>query len=110
MNTRYRECDVIHLGGKCFFMMGLFVDLEIIEKINEKSNIQNKSWAPLTLIVGQVVAQVSALASLFFFPWTPVTATIAFGMYCGIMLGITMGYHRLYSHNSFNCPIQLHDF
>ena len=41
---------------------------------------QNKSWAPLTLIVGQVVAQVSALASLFFFPWTPVTATIAFGM------------------------------
>tara|TARA_B000000557_G_C20759631_1_gene436789 strand:- start:765 stop:971 length:207 start_codon:yes stop_codon:yes gene_type:complete len=42
MNTRYRECDVIHLGGKCFFMMGLFVDLEIIEKINEKSNIQTK--------------------------------------------------------------------
>ena len=61
---------------------------------------QNKSWAPLTLIVGQVVAQVSALASLFFFPWTPVTATIAFGMYCGIMLGITMGYHRLKG-----CPV-----
>lgn len=65
---------------------------------------QNKSWAPLTLIVGQVIAQASAILSLFLFPWTPVTATIAFGMYCGIMLGITMGYHRLYSHNSFNCP------
>ena len=52
---------------------------------------QNKSWAPLTLIVGQVIAQASAILSLFLFPWTPVTATIAFGMYCGIMLGITMG-------------------
>ena len=65
---------------------------------------QNKSWAPLTLIVGQVIAQVSAILSLFLFPWTPVTATIAFSMYVGIMLGVTMGYHRLYSHNSWKCP------
>ena len=65
---------------------------------------QNKSWAPLTLIVGQVIAQVSAILSLFLFPWTSVTATIAFGMYVGIMLGVTMGYHRLYSHNSWKCP------
>ena len=65
---------------------------------------QNKSWAPLTLIVGQVIAQVSAILSLFLFPWTTVTAIIAFSMYVGIMLGVTMGYHRLYSHNSWKCP------
>lgn len=65
---------------------------------------QNKSWAPLTLIVGQVIAQASAILSLFFFPWTMNTALIAVGMYVGIMLSVTMGYHRLYSHNSWNCP------
>ncbi len=65
---------------------------------------QNKSWAPLTLIIGQVVAQVSALASLFLYSWTPVTASVAIFMYVGIMLGITMGYHRLYSHRAFKCP------
>ena len=65
---------------------------------------QNKSWAPLTLIVGQVIAQTSAILSLFFFPWTMNTALIAVGMYVGIMLSVTMGYHRLYSHNSWNCP------
>ena len=65
---------------------------------------QNKSWAPLTLLAGQIVAQLSAVASLFLYSWTPVTASVAVFMYIGIMLGITMGYHRLYSHRAFNCP------
>ena len=68
---------------------------------------QNKSWAPLTLIVGQVVAQASALASLFFFSWTPTTILISLFMYMGIMLGITMGYHTLYSHRAFDCTIPI---
>ena len=63
---------------------------------------QNNSWAPITFLAGQIVAQVSAILSLFLFPWTPVTMAIAVFMYCGIMLGIKMGYHRLYSHNAFN--------
>ena len=65
---------------------------------------QNNSRAPITFLAGQIVAQVSAILSLFLFPWTPVTMAIAVFMYCGIMLGITMGYHRLYSHNAFKCP------
>tara|TARA_B110001454_G_scaffold217770_1_gene243908 strand:- start:3397 stop:4137 length:741 start_codon:yes stop_codon:yes gene_type:complete len=65
---------------------------------------QNKSWAPVTLLVGQLVAQVTAILSLFLFPWTPITIAIAIGMYCYIMLGVTMGYHRYFSHRNFKCP------
>jgi len=65
---------------------------------------QNKSYAPLTLLVGQAIAQVTAICSLFMFPWTTTTAVIAFVTYICIMLSVTMGYHRLYSHNSWKCP------
>ena len=65
---------------------------------------QNKSWAPVTLLVGQIIAQITALSSLFLFSWTPATIAISVIIYCGIMLGITMGYHRLYSHNAYKCP------
>ncbi len=65
---------------------------------------QNKSWAPITLLAGQLIAQATALFSLFLFPWTIQTSFIALFVYCSIMLGITMGYHRLYSHKSFTCP------
>ena len=65
---------------------------------------QNKSWAPVTLLAAQIVAQVTAISSLFFFSWTPATIVTSVVMYCGIMLGITMGYHRLYSHNAYKCP------
>ena len=65
---------------------------------------QNKSWAPITLLVGQGIAQVTAILSLFLFNWTPVTIAIALFVYCSIMLGITMGYHRFYSHNAFKMP------
>tara|TARA_X000000368_G_scaffold88020_1_gene66958 strand:- start:888 stop:1628 length:741 start_codon:yes stop_codon:yes gene_type:complete len=65
---------------------------------------QNKSWAPVSLLVAQIIAQLTALSSIFFFSWTPATIAISVIMYCGIMLGITMGYHRLYSHNAYKCP------
>ena len=52
---------------------------------------QNKSWAPVTLLAGQLLAQVTAILSLFLFNWTPATIAIAVGMYCYIMLGVTMG-------------------
>ena len=65
---------------------------------------QNKSWAPITLLVGQVVAQTSAVLSLFLFDWELSTVVTAMWVYCSIMLGITMGYHRLYSHKAWNCP------
>tara|TARA_E500000331_G_scaffold166648_1_gene161343 strand:- start:12462 stop:13202 length:741 start_codon:yes stop_codon:yes gene_type:complete len=65
---------------------------------------QNKSWAPITLLVGQIIAQASAILSLFFFDWTLPTILTSIFVYCSIMLGITMGYHRLYSHKAFKCP------
>ena len=40
---------------------------------------QNKSWAPITLLAGQLIAQATALLSLFLFPWT--TTTVATSLY-----------------------------
>ena len=51
---------------------------------------QNKSWAPITLLTGQIIAQVTALLSLFFVPWTPATIAISLFVYISIMLGITV--------------------
>ena len=65
---------------------------------------QNKSWAPITLLAGQLIAQTTAILSLFLFNWTAPTISIALFVYCSIMLGITMGYHRYYSHKAFKCP------
>ena len=65
---------------------------------------QNKSWAPITLLTGQIIAQATALLSLFFVPWTPATIAISLFVYISIMLGITVGYHRFYSHKVFKCP------
>ena len=65
---------------------------------------QNKSWAPITLLAGQLIAQTTALLSLFLFNWTPTTIAISLFVYCSIMLGITMGYHRYYSHRAYKMP------
>ena len=65
---------------------------------------QNKSWAPITLLVGQLIAQTSAILSLFLFNWTAPTIAISLFVYISIMLGITMGYHRYYSHRAFKMP------
>jgi len=65
---------------------------------------QNKSWAPITLLAGQLIAQATAVASLFLFNWTPTTVAIAVAMYFYIMLGVTVGYHRYFSHKYFKSP------
>ena len=62
---------------------------------------QNKSWAPITLLAGQLIAQVTAILSLFLIDWTASTIAISLFVYISIMLGITMGYHRYYSHKAF---------
>ena len=65
---------------------------------------QNKSWAPITLLAGQLIAQVTAILSLFLIDWTASTIAISLFVYISIMLGITMGYHRYYSHKTFKMP------
>jgi len=55
-------------------------------------------------LAGQLIAQTTAILSLFLFNWTASTITIALFVYCSIMLGITMGYHRFYSHRAFKMP------
>ena len=65
---------------------------------------QNKSWAPITLLAGQLIAQVTAILSLFLIDWTTSTIAISLFVYISIMLGITMGYHRYYSHKAFKMP------
>ena len=65
---------------------------------------QNKSWAPITLLAGQLIAQVTAILSLFLIDWTASTIAISLFVYISIMLGITMGYHRYYSHKAFKMP------
>ena len=63
---------------------------------------QNNSWAPITLLIGQLVAQLSLIPMIMYahaWEWIPFVI-----MYCGMMLGVTMGYHRYWSHNSFKCP------
>ena len=65
---------------------------------------QNKSWAPITLLAGQLIAQVTAILSLFLIDWTASTVAISLFVYISIMLGITMGYHRYYSHKAFKMP------
>lgn len=63
---------------------------------------QNNSWAPVSLLVGQLIAQLSIIPMIMFAaPWQYIPCLI---VYCGMMLGVTMGYHRLYSHKAFNCP------
>ena len=63
---------------------------------------QNNSWAPISLMVVQLVAQLSVIPMIVLaeaWQWIPFLA-----VYCGMMLGITMGYHRYYSHKSYRCP------
>lgn len=56
---------------------------------------------PNSLLAGQVIAQLSVLGMFFA---TPMEWAITFFMYCGIMLGITVAYHRYWSHYCFTAP------
>lgn len=63
---------------------------------------QNNSWAPILLLTFQLIAQLSVIPMIILaeaWQWIPFLA-----VYMGMMLGITMGYHRYYSHKSYKCP------
>jgi len=53
---------------------------------------------PNSLLTGQVIAQLSILGMLFA---SPLQWSVTLGVYCLIMLGITIAYHRFWSHYSF---------
>lgn len=56
---------------------------------------------PNSLLTGQVIAQLSILGMLFA---SPLQWSVTLGVYCLIMLGITIAYHRFWSHYSFEAP------
>jgi len=53
---------------------------------------------PNSLLTGQVIAQLSILGMLFA---SPLQWFVTLVVYCLIMLGITIAYHRFWSHYSF---------
>jgi stearoyl-CoA desaturase (delta-9 desaturase) len=59
-------------------------------------------WNP-TVIAYMVVVHVLAV-SAFFLPWPPYAVPVIAGLYGTIMLGTTVGLHRLISHRAFRCP------
>ena len=65
---------------------------------------QNKSWAPITLLAGQLIAQVTAILSLFLIDWTASTIAISLFVYISNKVGKTKGYHRNNSHIAFKMP------
>ncbi len=58
---------------------------------------------PHTLLAGQVLAMISIVPMIMYATWWQ--WLLGFVMYFNIVcLGISVGYHRLLSHRSFNCP------
>ena len=57
---------------------------------------------PLTLLIGQTIAQLSVIP-MFFIGTTTTWIICAIAVYCAMMLGVTMGYHRYWSHHAFKC-------
>ena len=63
--------------------------------------LNNKRVFPYLLLLGQVVAILSTSLMLNATPWQ---WAITLGVYCCMMISVTIGYHRLASHRAFNCP------
>lgn len=63
--------------------------------------LNNKRVFPFLLLLGQVVAILSTSLMLNATPWQ---WAITLVVYCCMMISVTIGYHRLASHRSFNCP------
>jgi stearoyl-CoA desaturase (delta-9 desaturase) len=43
-------------------------------------------------------------ASSLWLPWPPFALPVVIGLHVSIMLGTTVGLHRLLSHRAFRCP------
>ncbi|MDA8940592.1 fatty acid desaturase [bacterium] len=64
--------------------------------------LNNKKVFPYLLLVGQLTAILSTcLMFLYGNAWQ---WAITLGVYCCMMISVTIGYHRLASHRAFNCP------
>jgi len=64
---------------------------------------QRMNW-PTTLALA--VLHVGAIAALFFFSWANL-AVLLFLLWFATGLGISMGYHRLHTHRSYQVPLAL---
>ena len=64
--------------------------------------LNNKKVFPYLLLVGQLTAMLSTC--LMFLHGNAWQWSITLLVYCCMMLGVTVGYHRLASHRAFNCP------
>jgi len=64
---------------------------------------QKLNW-PTTLVL--VLLHIGAIAALFMFSWTNLAVTL-FLLWFATGLGISMGYHRLHTHRSYQVPLPL---
>jgi len=64
--------------------------------------LNNKKVFPYLLLLGQVTAMLSTVAMFLY--GNALHWSITLLVYCCMMLGVTVGYHRLASHRAFNCP------
>lgn len=69
-------------------------------------NRQNLNW-PTTLVL--VFLHIGAIAALFMFNWRDFAVAV-FMYWLATGLGISMGYHRLHTHRSYQVPIWLEYF
>jgi fatty-acid desaturase len=72
----------------------------------ELSNRTKPNW--LTIIV-LIFFHIGAIAALFMFSWKALVVS-AILYYMTICLGISMGYHRLHTHQSYRVPLALEYF
>ncbi len=70
-------------------------------------NLRQKiNW---TNAIAFAVFHAGAVAALFYFSWTALTVTLILYWMCS-GLGISMGYHRLHTHRSYQVPLALEYF
>jgi fatty-acid desaturase len=75
-------------------------NLDLVEFPTTK---QSLNW-PTTLVL--VILHIGAIAALFMFSWTNL-AVLLFFLWFATGLGISMGYHRLHTHRSYQVPLVL---
>ena len=64
--------------------------------------LNSKKIFPYLLLIGQLTAMFSTV--LMFLYGNSLQWSITLLVYCCMMLGVTVGYHRLVSHRAFTCP------
>ena len=75
-------------------------------EVIELSDRQKPNW-PTTIVL--VLFHIGAIAALFMFSWKALIVSAVL-YYMTICLGISMGYHRLHTHQSYRVPLALEYF